>query len=273
MIKTLFWTTSFLYWVLVLARIAHGFRDSFKWERNLALFDRMCLLVFTGTMVVYIRSLEVFGTEIVSPHYDRPVSWLLFAWSIHAANLTSEVFYGNRESGLFANLWTALVLSFSPAPGGLLRSLFSSDFHWLGFHRLFFLLGYAFCLLALPLVILYFVKNFRFRITPEDQKASLERSLWKIDRDAYVLILLALPLLTMGIIFEALHLFENKSFPTPEEIWSNQLDVLLALATWFICGIYLHSRMFFGWKYAKAGFLYLAGFFLMLFGHFLNSTH
>jgi ABC-type uncharacterized transport system permease subunit len=85
---------------------------------------------------------------------------------------------------------------------------------------------------------------------------------------SYRMILWALPLLTAGILIETLLLMERNQLPTLTQIWDDRKEAFLAVATWFICGVYLHSRIFFAWKNRRSAFLYLASFLLILAGHF-----
>jgi len=44
----------------------------------------------TGALVLYINALEIVHGEVHSANYDRPVSFLLFAWALCAAQLVTE---------------------------------------------------------------------------------------------------------------------------------------------------------------------------------------
>lgn len=233
--------------------------------------EKVSLILFTIGIVLYISKMQIVDGEIRADYYNRPVSWLLFAWSLNAAHLATEIAYGNRVTALFANLWTALALSVSPGFGGIFKNVFSNDLQWLSFHRLCFLLGYAFCVLALPLGLRYFWESYQSRKAREENHAYVERSLWKLDRMEYRMILWALPLLSAGIITEALILLEANRFPGPAQIWMERRETLLALAAWFICGIYLHTRLFFGWKNFRSTALYLIGLAFLLAGHLSHS--
>lgn len=261
-----------LYWTCFLLRAYLWNKDWTTWDRRASHLEKASLLLFTAGLVVYIGKLQVVAGEVRSEHYDMPVSFLLFAWCISAANTATEIAYNNRWSALFANFWTALCLTLSPAAAASSFSgLFTYDFQWLSFHRLCFLLGYAFCILAFPLVLLFLLTSWRLARASLDRRERLKRALWSLDRMVYRMILWALPLLTAGIITEALLLLEVNQLPSPTEIWSDKTETLLALAAWFICGIYLHTRLFFGWANVKAAGLYLVGLVLLLAGHFTHG--
>lgn len=271
MTKDILLISAISYWICSLCWILIWTKILPQLNKFAPLLEKIALIIFTTGIVFYINKLQIVDGEIRADYYSRPVSWLLFAWSLNAAHLTTEIAYGNRVTALFANLCTAVALSITPDIGGFSKSVFSNDLQWLSFHRLCFLLGYAFCVLALPLGLRYFWESYQSRKTGEENRANVERSLWKLDRMEYRLILWALPLLSAGIITEALMLLEENRFPSPIQIWMERRETLLALAAWFLCGIYLHSRLFFGWKNLKATALYLTGLAFLLAGHLSHS--
>lgn len=278
LLQSQFMTQNFLfvsaisYWICSIAWILIWTKTAPQLHKIAPHIEKVSLILFTTGIVFYISKLQIVEGEIRADYYNRPVSWLLFAWSLNAAHLTTEIAYGNRVTALFANLWTALALTFSPGFGGIFKNIFTNDLRWLSFHRLCFLLGYAFCVLALPLGLRYFWESYQSKKAGEENRAYVERSLWKLDRMEYRMILWALPLLSAGIITEALLLLEANRFPGPQQIWMEQRETLLALAAWFICGIYLHTRLFFGWKNLKSTMLYLVGLALLMAGH-LSHTY
>lgn len=267
MTKEIFILSAALYWISFLFRFYLWTRPSRRAELAAATFEKVAMLVFTAALVLYIGKLQIVNGEVHSARYDRPVSFLLFAWAISASHMVTEVAYGNTKTAIFANLWTALSLTISSAAAYWMSGIFTNDLEWLSFHRLCFLLGYAFCILAFPLVLGYLRNHFRARSLPPEQAAAAERELWRIDRMGYRMVLWALPLLTAGIITEALLLLEGNRLPTPEQVWSKQGESLLALTAWFLCGIYLHTRLFFGWRNLRSAALYLVGLLVLLGGH------
>jgi len=267
MTKALFVLAAILYWISFLSRFVLWTRPSKQAELAASVAEKAAMLAFTGALVLYINALQIVNGEVHSANYDRPVSFLLFAWAVAAAHLVTEVAYGNTITAIFADFWTALCLTISSASAYLMRRVFTNDLEWLSFHRLCFLLGYAFCILAFPLVLRYFRSSFRRRVTPPENLAQLERDLWKTDRMGYRMVLWALPLLTAGIITELLLLIESHKLPPPEQLWSQRKETMLALTAWVLCGIYLHTRLFFGWKNLRSAALYLAGLLLLVGGH------
>lgn len=267
MTQNTFLAAAVLYWLSFCLRVYLWNREQGRIEHLTGHVEKAALLVLTTALVLYIGKLQIVNGEVRSEHYNRPVSWLLFAWSLNAAHLATEIAYGNRFTAIFSSLWTALALSFSPWLGGAFRSIFNNDLQWLSFHRLCFLLGYAFCTLAFPLALRFLWMQYRGRNLPEDARAAHERLLWKFDRLGYRMILWALPLLTAGIVTESLLLLEIGKLPGPIEIWNEQRETMLALATWFICGIYLHARLFFGWRNVRTASIYLGGLLLVVAGH------
>lgn len=267
MTQNVFFVSAALYWLSFFLRAYLWSREHAKVDRFAGHVEKAALLILTGALVLYIGKLQIVNGEVRSEHYDKPVSWLLFAWSLNAAHLATEIAYGNKFTAIFSSIWTALALSFAPWLGGAFRSVFNNDLQWLSFHRLCFLLGYSFCVLAFPLALRYLWALYRGRNLPEDQRATLERMLWRFDRMSYRMILWALPLLTAGIVTESLLLLEIGQLPGPAEIWGSQRETLLALGTWFICGIYLHARLFFGWRNLKSAAIYLGGLLVIVAGH------
>jgi ABC-type uncharacterized transport system permease subunit len=271
MTKALFVLSAILYWISFLSRFILWTRASRRLELLASGFEKAAMVTFTGALVLYINALQIMNGEVHSANYDRPVSFLLFAWAVAAAHLVTEVAYGNSMTAVFADFWTAVCLTVSSTAAYLMKRIFNNDLEWLSFHRLCFLLGYAFCILAFPLVLRYFRTSFRHRKAPPDQAAAFERELWKVDRMGYRMVLWALPLLTAGIITELLLMIDSHSFPQPDQLWSQQKEGLLALTAWFLCGIYLHTRLFFGWRNMRSASLYLAGLLILLGGHLMVS--
>lgn len=272
MTKEIFVLSAALYWISFLLRFYLWTRHHRRTELAASSFEKVAMLAFTLALVLYIGKLQIVNGEVHSHRYDRPVSFLLFAWAISAAHMVTEVAYGNTMTAIFANFWTALSLTLSSAAAYLMSGIFTNDLEWLSFHRLCFLLGYAFCILAFPLVLSYLRTYFRLRQAKPEQVANLERELWRIDRMGYRMVLWALPLLTAGIITEVLLLMEVNRLPTPEQVWTSQSESLLALTAWFLCGIYLHTRLFFGWRNMRSAALYLVGLLVLLSGHFTQGV-
>jgi ABC-type transport system involved in cytochrome c biogenesis permease subunit len=268
MIKILLLTTAVIYWFCFAFRAYLWGKEISALDRKVSHLEKAALLIFTAGLVLYIGKLQVIAGEVRSTNYDMPVSFMLFAWCISAANLATEIAYNNRWSAIFSNLWTGLALTISPSAAVSFEGLFTYDLEWLNFHRLCFLLGYAFCALAFPLVLFFCLTSWRRRSGPESKREQTDQVLWSLDRMTYRMILWALPLLTAGIITEALILLEANQLPSPDQIWTDKTETLLALAAWFLCGIYLHTRLFFGWRNLRAAGLYLAGLTLILIGHF-----
>jgi ABC-type uncharacterized transport system permease subunit len=269
--KTLFVITAVFYWGCFLLRLQGWHKPSIRWDKAASIGERLSILLFTAALVFYISRLQITDGKVQSAFYDRPVSFLLFAWALSVAHLSTEIIYGNKATALFADACTALALTISSAVTARLTGIFSNDLVWLSFHRLCFLLGYAFCILAFPLVFRFLWISVRKKKLAPEFRAESERHLWRLDRMGYRMVLWALPLLTAGIIAEGLVLVESHQLPTPMELWTQQQENLLALTAWFLCGIYLHTRLFFGWRHTKSAALYLTGLVILLIGHFSQS--
>lgn len=271
MTKLILMGSAAIYWVCFALRAYLWNKDFTPLTRLVSQAEKGALLLFTAGLVLYISQLYVVAGQLHSDNYDMPVSFLLFAWAISAANIATEIAYNNRWSALFANFWTGFALTISPAAAIHFQQVFTYDLQWLSFHRLCFLLGYAFCVLAFPLVLFFCLTSWRTKRLPQSERGRNNAVLWDLDRMAYRMILWALPLLTAGIITEALFLLEANRLPGPEELWTGKQETLLALAAWFLCGIYLHTRLFYGWRNLRSAGLYLAGLSLLLLGHFTHG--
>jgi ABC-type uncharacterized transport system permease subunit len=271
MTKLLLISSAVGFWASFLFRLLLLEKNSLRYDRICTVIEKVSLAGFTAGLVLYISKLQIIDGQVRSDFFDMPVSFLLFAWCISAANAASEIAYNNQSTALFSNFWTALSLTLSPAAAEKFKGFFTYDLDWLSFHRLCFLLGYAFCVLAFPLVLFFLITTWRAANLPEKDREKTKRTLWNLDRMAYRMILWALPLLTAGIITEALLLMELNQIPLPQELIGEKQETLLAIAAWVICGVYLHARLFFGWKYLKASSLYLAGLTLLLVGHLTHT--
>ena len=225
-----------------------------KSPRFTALYEKICFITFTAGLVLYIQDLD--------PHAGRwPISWLLLTWCINSAQILSELFYSSRHTAWFASLWSAISISLKVTSDhtGLSR-VFTSDLEWLNFHRLCFLLAYAFIILMIPLAI----KTVLRRIRHQDETSV---DAWTEDRMQYRMILWALPLLTIGFLIEALFLLERGEVPGPVQIWTTQKETFLALGTWMFCGVFLHLRLLYGWRGARLSGPFLLGAMLVVAGH------
>lgn len=271
MTKPLFIAAAVGFWGAFLLRLLLWGKGSVKWDRISAGLEKLALGCFTAGLVIYIGKLQIVDGEVRSSFYDMPVSFLLFAWSLSAASVATEIAYNSHSTSIFSSFWTALSLTVSPSAAAKFQQVFTYDLEWLSFHRLCFLLGYAFCLLALPLVMLFLITMWRARSLPATETEKTKKRLWQLDRMAYRMILWALPLLTAGIITEALVMMEMNRIPLPMELISEKQETLLAIAAWIICGLYLHARLFWGWKYLRASTLYLTGLTLLLVGHMTHG--
>ncbi|RZA06069.1 MAG: hypothetical protein EOP11_11270 [Proteobacteria bacterium] len=273
MTKTILIIAAVIYWACFVGRVYLWDRELTSVETKLAYLEKAALLVFTAGLVFYIGRLQIIDGHVHSENYDRPVSFLLFAWALSAANLVTEIFYANRATAVYANFWCGLTLSVSASTAAGFRLIFTDDLDWLSFHRLCFLLGYAFCVLAGPLALRYFWYRFRARGLKGEAKAHSMRARSFFDRMTYRMVLWALPLLTAGIITEALVLLEKNRLPSPAMIWNDKTETLLALAAWFLCGLFLHTRLFFGWRNFKSATLYVVGMAALLGAHIVQGLH
>ena len=265
MVKALFYAASFFYALaFALSCIRQVPKLGTIWA---ARTEKVALLVFTVALVNHMGKLQFVNDELVSSQFNKPMSWILFAWAISAAAIAIEVVYRSRMLADFANLYVVLAILLTPHLNGRFKNLFSNDVQWLSIHRLAYLCGYAFCILALPVTIRYLWVYQKSRHLSESNKAGTTRLQWALDRLSYRLILWALPLFTAGIITDLATLIDYKKLPTLMDIFLNHRETILAITTWALCGVYLHARLFFGWKNLKSSFLYFASLLFVTLGH------
>lgn len=268
--KVLFNLAAALYGLSALARIWLGRRKPQPVIQWISLLEKLTFVLFTGALVIYLYLISQGRQELMIDlvGYKKPLSWLLFSWCLNAASLLVEAAYGSQLVTVFASAWTSLALLLLPNTSPKqITSLFSNSLDWVHLHRMGFLLGYAFCLLALPLALQYLWQAARLPDPDHADRAAAERALQRSDRMQYRLLLWALPLLTVGIVVEAVYMLDNGTFPLPQELWNQRKEEFLALATWFLCGMYLHARLFFGWRYGRAAALYFTVMALLVAGH------
>jgi Cytochrome C assembly protein len=267
MTKDIFVLTAALFWISFLARFVLWTRPNRRLETTASGIEKFAVLAFTTALVLYIERLQVVNGEVQSSVYDRPVSFLLFAWAVAAAHLITEVAYDNKLTAIFADFWAAFTLTISSSAAKQLKGIFSNDLEWLGFHRICFLLGYGFCVLAFPLMLRYFQIAFSHKGATEEAETARLRELSRLDRMCYRMVLWALPALSAGIIAEGIVLLDLRRLLSPVQLWTQQQENLLALTAWFLCGLYLHMRLFFGWRHLRSAGLYLGGLFLLVATH------
>jgi hypothetical protein len=230
-----------LFWISLLVRF-------FKKPRLTAVYEKICFIIFTAGLVLYIQ-----GGDPAAGRW--PISWLLLTWCINAAQIINELFYDSRHTAWFASTWSAIALSLpASTQSKTLSRVFTRDMEWLNFHRLCFLLAYAFCILMIPLALRSLKKN--SDLVEEEERMQYRMALW------------ALPLLTVGFLIETLFLLEKGDLPGPVQIWTERREAFLALGTWFFCGIYLHMRITYAWKGAKTAGIFLLGVVLIFAGNF-----
>lgn len=273
-IEYLFWITAGMYWFSTLGRIFSKENFFPQLHKPATILEKLAFIVFTAGLVLYILHLNRPEDFLADGSFQKPLSWLLFTWCLNAATISMEIIYSVTNTAVFANGWTALALTLLPNSGlgaRKIHQVFSNDLSWLNIHRMSFLLAYAFCALALPLAIQFLWNSFRAKIVEGEEKVVLEKKQLRLDRLQYRLILWGLPLLTLGMVVEALLLIDQKQLPSPLQIWTEQKEAFLALFTWFICGVYLHTRLFFGWRNRRCAFFYLAGLILVAAGHLSSN--
>ena len=185
-------------------------------------------------------------------------------------------FFGAIIAGLFAGITASISIPLLgafilPISWGLLTVAFFSNrtvqpllpslqSHWMAIHVPIMFTSYAILGVAFAVGIAYLLEERQMKSKrPADLSYRLP-SLEEMDTLIFRLIMIALPLLTLGIFIGGLwaHAAWGRFWGwDPKEIW--------ALLTWFIYAIYLHLRLVAGWRGRKTAYLSLAGFALVLF--------
>ncbi len=145
---------------------------------------------------------------------------------------------------------------------------FSSDLGWLNFHRVVFILGYAFYFLGLPLALNFLWNDVIQSYLGQTKGGIVEYHLQALDGLHHKMILWALPLLSLGILAKILLLVESESLVSPMLVWRTSQQEFLAIVTWFTCALYLYTRIFLRWRYNACAWLYIVGLVIVLSAHY-----
>lgn len=249
-------------------------RGFFYWSKNqrfkywTTLCERVILLSLTLGIVTLVGKIQVIDGQIFGDLPKKPISLVLFTWCLLMCFQFSETLYGSLGVSIPILLWTLGILIFPIQNSIFSQQLFTQEVSWLSIHRLFFLLGYSFAIVA----FLISAKNYLNAVAtliktkrPNEWKSIFEAKGFA-DRMVYRMVLWALPLLTLGIFIEVIFYLENQNLPAPYELLNGRKDALLPLLLWILCGIYLHSRLFWQWNSLRTGLIYFAGFLIIVLG-------
>lgn len=206
----------------------------------------------------------------------RSMAWIFFAWALGGADLLTRSLYQNVTTGPFTKIWVTGALALVPILGQeRFIDYFSGDFSWLTFTRLVFITGYAFYFLGLPLAVSFLWNDVIRPYFRAPRGAVIDRHLLELDRLHHNTVLWALPLLSLGLISRGLMLFDSEELVSPTIIAKNAQQEFFAIVSWLTCALYLHTRIFFRWRYNATALVYLGSLVLLIFaqlsGRFILS--
>lgn len=233
--------------------------------------QRLELLAFAtfSLAIALFMAHSVFGETLL---YRRSIAWIFFAWALGGAELLTQFLYKNRYTGPFTKAWivgaVAVLPLFRPAQ---LVDYFSTSVSWFNFHRVAFVLGYAFFFLGLPLAISFLWTSVIRPFFHENKGSVVEHHLQELDNIHYHLVLWALPLLSLGLFTKILLLLDSEALVTPEVIWRASREEFLGVISWFTCALYLHIRIFWRWRYTACAVIYIVSLCLLTAAHFSGS--
>ncbi len=269
MINALFIGTAVLYLIAltleVLQRICSKTSTETSTKNWAAVVERFSFLTFTVSICV----LAYQSSNLLSTDTKYSFAWLLLTWAIAGANLLTEVLYQSRVSKPSTFTWIVFVIFVFPAPEShSLAAFFEDGITWLNFHRVVFILGYAFYLLGIPILMNFIWTNVLIPIFFKRPKgAVLEHYTRELEQVHLNLILWALPLLSLGIFTKILVWIENGMSFNAEMIWQASQGEFLAITTWFTCALFLHTRIFLRWRYSACAYVYLFGLIVVVAAH------
>ena len=170
-----------------------------------------------------------------------------------------------------------------PMSWGLLTVAFCSDktihplrpalhSYWMAIHVPVMFTSYAILGIAFAVGIAYLLQERQMKSKHPGELAYRLPPLDELDGLIYKLIRAAFPILTLGIFLGGVW-----AYTAWGRFWGWDPKETWALITWFIYVIYLHMRLFVGWRGRKTAYLSLAGFVFVLFTYvgvnYLSPLH
>lgn len=144
--------------------------------------------------------------------------------------------------------------------------------HWMAIHVPIMFIAYAILGVAFAVGVAYLLEERQMKSKRPGELTYRLPSLEDLDQLIYRLIMAAFPPLTLGIFLGGLWAYSAWG-----RFWGWDPKETWALITWFIYVIYLHLRLFVGWRGRKTAYLSLAGFGFVLFTYvgvnYLSPLH
>jgi cytochrome c-type biogenesis protein CcsB len=170
-----------------------------------------------------------------------------------------------------------------PVSWGLLTVAFCSDktlkpllpalhSYWMAIHVPIMFVSYSILAVAFAVGIAYLLQERQMKSKRPSEMTYRLPSLDDLDTLIYKLIMAAFPPLTLGIFLGGVWAYEAWG-----RFWGWDPKETWALITWFVYVIYLHLRLFVGWRGRKTAYLSLIGFGVVLFTYvgvnYLSPLH
>lgn len=144
--------------------------------------------------------------------------------------------------------------------------------YWMAIHVPVMFTAYAIFANAFGVGLAYLVQERQLKSKKPSELAYRLPSLEQLDTRIYQLILIAFPPLTLGIFLGGVWAYSAWG-----RFWGWDPKETWALITWFVYVIYLHLRLFAGWRGRKTAYLSLGGFVVVLFTYmgvnYLSELH
>ncbi len=170
-----------------------------------------------------------------------------------------------------------------PISWGLLTVAFFSDkairplmpalhSYWMAIHVPIMFTSYSILGVAFAVGIAYLIEEYQLKSKHPSELSYRLPSLDELDNLIYKLIMAAFPPLTLGIFLGGVWAYSAWG-----RFWGWDPKETWALITWFIYVVYLHLRLFVGWRGRKTAYLSLIGFCFVLFTYvgvnYLSPLH
>ncbi|MBI4396988.1 MAG: c-type cytochrome biogenesis protein CcsB [Elusimicrobia bacterium] len=226
-----------------------------NWFESFSLFALLIALVF---LIVQARTrLPILGVFVM------PWSWLAIVMALSYPFFSTP----NASIASFGGFW-AFINSAREIPK-LAPALQS---YWMAIHVPVMFFSYSAFANAFGIGIAYLIQERQIKSKKPTELSYRLPSLEELDRLIYRIIVIAFPVLTLGIMLGA-----RWAYDAWGRYWGWDAKETWALITWFIYLIYLHMRLVMGWRGRRTAYLSLAGFAVVIFTYvgvnYLSELH
>jgi len=178
---------------------------------------------------------------------------ILLAWSIILIYIIYDIIYGIRFLGKAVSVLALVILNIAAlldsTIGPLVPALQSK---WITIHVVSYFIGYG-------AMSLSFICGIYYLSVSRKKGRGVELAL-SLDNLGYYFIYFAFPFLTLGMTTGSI--WANVAWGT---YWNWDPKETCSLITWLVYGLYLHLRIFKGWKEERAAWLSIIGYLAVLF--------